>query len=177
MEIFVTSVSLPTTQYLCPVYGDRNQFIDKVTEKHLLDLLLVLGALLIWLYSGFVLIRYGKACRHGNDCQEGRSLYSRISSNRSHNTPAGPRGEWSGGMTIQRDGQESVGRGRGLAQTLRFGVLVGRKGRGAGQSMVSNFSTRQFEQFWRALGYRGGPQLSNTQPWRGSGQGKYWFSV
>ena len=38
------------------------------------------------MYPGFVLIRCGRICGHGNDCHE-RSLYSQIPKNRRHRIP------------------------------------------------------------------------------------------
>lgn len=43
-----------------------------------------------------VLTRYGKICRHGNDCREGRSLYLLIPRNRRQGCHAGPQGESTG---------------------------------------------------------------------------------
>lgn len=56
---------------------------------------------------GFVLIRYGKACRYRNDCHEGRCSYSQLPRSRRHSIPH--RTTW---RSI-RIGQES-GRGRGI---------------------------------------------------------------
>ena len=39
------------------------------------------------MYPGFVSIRCGKTQRHGNDCHEGRNLYSQIPRNRRHGMP------------------------------------------------------------------------------------------
>ena len=39
------------------------------------------------MYPGFVSIRCGKTQRHGNDCHEGRNLYSQMPRNRRHGMP------------------------------------------------------------------------------------------
>lgn len=42
------------------------------------------------MYQGFVLIRYSKICRHGNDNCEKKFLFSRIPRNRGHPIPYRP---------------------------------------------------------------------------------------
>ena len=69
-------------------------------------------------YPGFLLVRYGKTRRHGNDCHQGRSLYSQIPRNRRHGTLQG------------HTGQESEGVREKLGQAPSLYIFWGKNGQG-----------------------------------------------
>ena len=76
------------------------------------------------MYPGFVSIRCGKTQRHGNDCHEGRNLYSQMPRNRRHGMPwrvtqggtrAGQKAEeqagmWARAFTVVSMGSNGQGR-------------------------------------------------------------------
>jgi len=56
----------------------------------------------------FILTRYGKIHRHGNDCREGRTLYVEIPRNRRHGCHARPQGKALGSVRRQKRKKENM---------------------------------------------------------------------
>ena len=68
------------------------------------------------MYSGFVLIRFGKTCKHRYDNHEGRSLCSQIPRNRKHTIPCGTHGN----NTVSQEAKEV--RRESVAQSIYWGI-------------------------------------------------------